>query len=310
MLRNYSVQCAIYSSYERSQELVRERCGERLLSDQRIYEQVAEEASKIVQSQAELIVEQAEAGAKVAATEVNIYDEQSKEVIWLGDGVSVSEQKARRNKVPKIGKERCTINVSMLQKKDGGYKTIVAGQGIDSVALTKAIISQEYGGEGMNLPVVAITDGARSLKNESKAIFGEQVVHLLDWYHLEAKVYQLMTQIAANKKSKESANLFLIDKLWRGKTAEAIKYLAEMTAKNPTKKEELIGYLEKNQKYIINYERRKSVHKTIGSGRIEKRNDTLVARRQKGAGMAWSAQGALNLALVAASFSSVGRGAI
>jgi hypothetical protein len=73
-----------------------------------------------------------------------------------------------------------------------------------------------------------------------------------------------------------------------------------MDAKNKEKQEELIGYLEKNERYIIDYDRRKSVGKIIGSGRTEKQNDILVSKRQKRKAMAWSAKGYRNLAIVTA----------
>jgi hypothetical protein len=44
---------------------------------------------------------------------------------------------------------------------------------------------------------------------------------------------------------------------------------------------ELIGYLEKHHSEIINYEGRRKVGKSIGSGRIEKGVDLVVGHRQK-----------------------------
>ena len=54
-----------------------------------------------------------------------------------------------------------------------------------------------------------------------------------------------------------------------------------MRVRNPEKWSELIGYLEKHQSEIINYNRRRLVCKTIGSGRMEKGVDLTVGRRQK-----------------------------
>lgn len=54
-----------------------------------------------------------------------------------------------------------------------------------------------------------------------------------------------------------------------------------MRVRNPEKWSELIGYLEKHQSEIINYNRRRLVGKTIGSGRMEKGVDLTVGRRQK-----------------------------
>jgi hypothetical protein len=73
-----------------------------------------------------------------------------------------------------------------------------------------------------------------------------------------------------------------------------------MVAKNQVKRDELVGYLEKNESHIIDYDRRKAAGKIIGSGRTEKRNDTIVSKRQKRKAMAWSSKGSRNLAIVTA----------
>lgn len=232
----------------------------------------------------------------------DLYNSQTQEVIWFADEICVCEQKAERDKKAKKGRERVTTEIAMLEQKDGKYQTIVGGEGINRVDLYKAEVIAEYGEQAKELAVVAITDGARNLKKEVKEVFGEEVSHFLDWYHLEAKVYQLMTQIAPGKKVKEKAQDKIINELWRGESEKAIKYLAEIEARNQGKKEELRGYLEKNKGSIINYEKRKEAKKVIGSGRMEKQNDVIVASRQKRKGMSWSKSGSRNLAIVTAHF--------
>jgi hypothetical protein len=116
-----------------------------------------------------------------------------------------------------------------------------------------------------------ISDGATCLKNQNKAIFGQNVRHILDWYHLSAKIKQLMSQIAPNKAIKEEMIALLLNYLWQGKTITALIALKFLVPKNKVKHEELVGYLEKNEGYIIDYERRQKADKSIGSGRMEKK---------------------------------------
>ncbi len=92
----------------------------------------------------------------------------------------------------------------------------------------------------------------------------------------------------------------LISQLWRGESQQAINQLEAIEARNLMKRDELKGYLEKNKDYIINYEKRKEAKKVIGSGRMEKQNDVVVASRQKRKGMSWSKSGSRNLAIVTA----------
>ena len=304
LLQAYTLRAATQVSYARVSEWVAERTGTARVSDQRAQQLVQEEAAALTQAQAQLIATSAVVPAAVQAVAVDVYDAAAAEVVWLGDGVCVSEQKAVRDKQPKAGKERTTTDLTMLQRQDGSYQTVVAGAGIDAVQLGRTVVWQEYGARAAQLPVVAISDGARSIKKEVQEIFGAQVTHFLDWYHVEAKVHQLLSQIAPNKVVKEATTQTMLQALWQGHAAEACAALRAVAAKNGTKQGELLGYLEKNEAYLIDYEKRQQAGKVIGSGRMEKQNDVVVAQRQKRKGMSWSKQGSLSLAMVTAQLSS------
>ena len=68
--------------------------------------------------------------------------------------------------------------------------------------------------------------------------------------------------------------------------------------KNQDKWQELIGYLEKHQAEIINYNRCSRAGKTIGSGQAEKKVDLTVGSRQKHRGMSLSSKGSRALCLL------------
>jgi hypothetical protein len=149
------------------------------------------------------------------------------------------------------------------------------------------------------LPIVAITDGARSIRITLHELFGEDLFIILDWYHLRLKVKNLMSMIAINKTLKELYIKDLGALLWRGKAVEALEYIAQITeVKNQDKLDELAGYIQKHQSEIIDYYTRQLAGKTIGSGRCEKANDIIVANRQKKKGMAWSISGSKALAII------------
>ncbi|GBC61718.1 hypothetical protein DENIS_2680 [Desulfonema ishimotonii] len=57
-----------------------------------------------------------------------------------------------------------------------------------------------------------------------------------------------------------------------------------------------VSYIEKHKSEIINYELRKPVGKTIGSGRVEKACDQVVGFRQKKKGMSRGKVGSRALA--------------
>jgi hypothetical protein len=302
LLREFSLRYCTVLSYEKTSRLVADRCGTTRLSDQRLGKMVWEKAAELTHQQAVLVEESQLPASAVKAVKVDLYDAQAEEVIWLSDGICVCEQKAKRDKKAKVGKERTTTDLAMLKCRDGSYKTIVVGEGVEKVGYYQAEIVAEYGERSKSLAVVAISDGARSLKKEAQKVFGEEVCHILDWYHLQAKVYQLMSQIAVNKEAKEEANQKIINLLWEGESKKAVNYLRAMASKNESKQLELRGYIEKNENYIINYKKRKEAGKLIGSGRMEKENDVIVAIRQKGVGMSWSKLGSHSLAMVTSYF--------
>ncbi len=72
----------------------------------------------------------------------------------------------------------------------------------------------------------------------------------------------------------------------------------QVSVKNQDKWQELIDYLNKYHSEIINYNRRRQVGKTIGSGRMEKGVDLAVGLRQKNKGMSWSRLGSRALSLL------------
>jgi hypothetical protein len=303
LLRDFSAKYASLLSYEQVAHLVESRLGNDKLSDQRIFHIVSEYAEAIRIAQESQIKSCESIAYSCEAKPVDIYHSESAEVIFLSDGVCVSEQKSIRDGVQKVGKERTTTDVMMLQTSLSDtktYKTIVAATGIDVVKLVQSELLLAYGQAVHSLPIVAISDGARSIKHQNREIFGKNVVHILDWYHLQAKVHQLMSQIAPSKACKEECSALIMNYLWQGKVIQAVLVLKFMFTKNETKRAELVGYLQKNETHIIDYEKRKAAGKIIGSGRTEKQNDVLVSKRQKRKAMAWSPQGSRNLAIVTA----------
>ena len=301
-LNSFILKYATKMSYASVKDLVSSTCGNTTISSQQIWRIVKDNGLAISKNQATQIESFNASGAEISVKKVDIYDSEAVEILYLCDDVCVKEQKEKRDEIPKEGKTFCNTRMSMLQKDDGSYQRIVAGLGIDNVAYNKAILWQNYGKK--QLPIVAISDGASSLKNDLKAIFGVDIVHILDWYHLHKKIHQTLSMIST-KEDKMLHSKTLVNYLWQGKTVEAIEYLKAIKAKNESSKAMLITYLVKNESIIINYKKRKENAKTIGSGRTEKANDILVAKRQKYNGMAWTKNGSLANTLTTANINAM-----
>ena len=140
--------------------------------------------------------------------------------------------------------------------------------------------------------LLLIADGARSLRNfftDTLAALADKTM-ILDWHHLKQKCLELGSRICRGKLAKAQLLRRLYRRLWRGDVAGAIAVLeAERgETKNEAKLDELIGYLQARQAWMVNYRQRRIERRYIGSAQVEKANDLLVARRQKNRGMQWS----------------------
>jgi hypothetical protein len=314
--------CSYYSnrmSYEEVALLVERTSGERLLSDQKIGQIVSNTALKISQEIHKNTIATLENFNRQVVevnSQVEIYSPEVKEILLFDDGIQVRSQKAYRQPKAKPGEEKTdqfslklknsaiSTDIVLVQKNTGRFEYIAAPitlDGKDLLSLTdvvKAFVIQEYGRE-TPLNLVAVTDGARGIRERLFAVFGATVMVILDWYHLCKKLRELMSMIAVNQVEKQQHLKFLLAQLWQGKTAIALEYLKhQVNPKNRDKWQELMNYLERHQHEIVNYKRRSQASKTIGSGRVEKGVDLTVGRRQKNKGMSWSRLGSKALSLL------------
>ena len=290
-------------SYEKMHKLLTQITGKEVLSSsgvQSYLERKAERISNVWLAQSQTAIKTISAVADIA-----IYEEASPEVILMMDDVGVKAQKPQK-KVARTDKDakRLDTTVVLIQDTKANYHYATKGiskQGETIYSIEQAIIDKvcELHKVEVPLPIVAITDGARSIRLTLQSIFGLSVCIILDWYHLQLKVKNLMSMIAVNKKDKELHISELKLLLWNGNAPEAMIYIDNIRdVKNIEKKQELRDYLEKHQVEIINYGLRQASKKTIGSGRVEKANDLIIAHRQKKKGMAWSRTGSSSLAII------------
>lgn len=293
-------------SYEEVAKLIARNTGEQLLSDQSIWRIVVAKAAQISELKQQQVAERLKkAKMPAVASEVSIYDKKAAEVLLFDDGIQVKEQKAQRDKKEVEQKTRVNTDVAMLQKRDGTFQYLIAGiseTGEEIVSLEeviKAQIHSEYSRRKTPLPIVAITDGAKSIRNTLLTIFGITITIILDWYHLHKKVSEFLSMIARNKREKLKHRDKIFPLLWKGETQAALSYLAsEVEARNPARLEGLVAYLQKHEPEIINYERRQLAGKSIGSGRMEKAVDQVIGKRQKDNSMSWSRKGSKALAVL------------
>lgn len=290
-------------SYSRMSCLLTEVCGHEVLSRSGVQSFLNCRAVSI--SEKWLLESKKDLSEIVVDAQIDLMCGNSSEVILMMDDVGVKAQKPHKN-VERVCEDakRLDTTVVLVQDHKGDYEYATSGidkNGATIYPIKQAIIDKLVKLHDISkpLPIVAITDGARSIRLTLQAIFGMTVCIILDWYHLQHKVKNLMSMIAPNKELKEVYINDLKSLLWKGEAIEAMIYLDNIDqVKNQLKHKELRDYIEKHKAEIINYGLRQSVGKTIGSGRGEKANDLIVAHRQKKKGMAWSKAGSASIAII------------
>jgi hypothetical protein len=233
----------------------------------------------------------------------DLYNTVSKEIMIFIDDVGVKAQKPH-HKIARqdLDAKRFDTTVILLQTPEASFETLT--QGLEEEKPTENLgkrlkqrLKEHYPQE--RLPVVSITDGGRSIRLFLQAHLGEGICIILDWWHWHKKICDLLSMISASKEQKAQDIGEWSALLWQGKVAAAEQYLlARSKVKNSNKHAELLTYLDKHRLEIIDYQKRQQASKPIGSGRGEKANDRVVARRQKNQGMSWSLKGSRALAIL------------
>jgi hypothetical protein len=308
-------------SYEEVSGLLERVSGKASLSAQGIWNTVHEHVQVLSEQLTEEYKLELEAEQPtldiLTAVELDVYDGAASEILLFEDGILVKKQKEKRENPDarllnqassgdsQKKRQNVLSDVVLLEISPGQFEYLlppINAEGEFRMPLHEVIlqrINHYYGSWTKPLPLVVISDGAKSIRNRLERMFGLGVCVILDWYHLSQKIRDLMSMIGQNKAEKTTHINQLLNLLWQGKAAEAITYLnTQVKVRNPEKQQELLTYLEKHQAEIIDYERRRQAGKSIGSGRMEKAVDQVIGHRQKRKGMSWRPQGSRGLALL------------
>ena len=194
-------------SYEKVSKLLTQVTGSDVLSSTGVQSYLVCRAESI--SQCWLSQSHTDIKEIAALSDILIYEADEQEVIVLMDDVGVKAQKPHKQVARQAADaKRLDTTVILVQDADKTYH--YATKGIDKTGKTiysveQAIIDKvsQLHDISKPIPIVAVTDGARSIRLVLQSIFGISVCIILDWYHLQLKVKNLMSMIAYNKTDKE-----------------------------------------------------------------------------------------------------------
>ena len=227
-----------------------------------------------------------------------------KECIYVyADDVLVKHQKDSHKPDSKRDSKFVYNSVISIQHGDKQYS--IASKGMREAF--KRLMAFLLSGHLLeNRQLIFISDGATEIRDCIEQYFWfRQHTLYLDWFHLQQKCYQyLSSALKCGKKMKEDKERIekrLYGILWTGNTKGALDYIDSIESKYIKSQDaidSLKGYIERKKEYIPCYAIRKGLGLHNSSNPVEKDNDLLVAKRQKGKGMAWSVDGSAALAAI------------
>jgi hypothetical protein len=308
-LWEYSSWLSLNSSYEHVEAILDRQTGAPVLSSGKIQRLVVQKALMISQEQCLAVQQTEHIAMPPISTSFDLYSCEEEELIVFEDGILVKGQKTTRKcksrpVIQSTKKEKTFQSVDMaeIRDKEGQKKRLIGGIGLKSVALTQVMaahVKTNFTDYGKPLRVVAITDGATSIRLHLESVFGPDVIRILDWFHLKKKVNEMCITVCLSQTERKVAAKKILHHCWVGKVDMAIKFLKqEVKSRNQVAFEKLNNYLDKHTIEMVDYEKRQKLGKCIGSGEIETTVKQAVASRQKTKGMSWSEQGSKALAIL------------
>lgn len=301
-LRSRAVFWANRLSYGDVAHLLEQMSGFPVLSEDGVWRLVQRQAQVFDAAQRQAIQASAALPEPEYVACADLYAPESAEFVVMTDGIGVKAQKPTRERAGQLKKakieKRHDTDVLIVPRRDGEEQVLCEGVSGSwtLVEAARSFLKQEW--SGALLPVVALTDGAKTIRADLTALFGEGVRIVLDWYHLQKRVYEQLSMAAHSMKERAEWQNQVLAWLWRGKVVEARAFLSGLTIRSAKALADLLGYLDKHASEIIDYERRQRAGKPIGCGRMEKCVDQVVGHRQKGKGMSWTKAGSRALALL------------
>lgn len=219
------------------------------------------------------------------------------------DDVGVQRQKDKRT--GSYTKDKKRVENTVIHVEADGRKHVITAIGMHNAftLLMAFLISNGLLGSRR---IVFFSDGAQNIRSCIEAFFSFRmpVVHMLDWYHLEKRMKELLSMaVKGNKEAKATMRNVIGRMLWAGNVDEAVAYLEaipEKTIKNQQRLDEAVDYLKRRKPHIPCYALRSLLGYRNSSNPAEKANDRVVAVRQKHNGMSWSSVGSSSLALITA----------
>lgn len=219
-----------------------------------------------------------------------------------GVGVQAQDRTGKTKGEWAGGSKECKVASILKQKGDqieevgtfGTWERITGFRKLVEMTMLSAI-----GIVGLFTELIIISDGAKWIRNlRENIVFLKRAIWILDWFHVKDRIEKLLRALEIDTESKRANTIRKL--LWFGSVDEAIKRIEKLPIAKGKEKREMqkaakngcINYLENQREGIVNYQLYQMKGYFVGSGFIEKKNDTLIKNRMvRQKRMRWSQVG-------------------
>lgn len=234
-LREFYSYYANRLSYRETEKLLTRQTGGKAYGARHLQHKVLQESKAMAPYQL-----RAQAGQQLSlnfADGVDLYSAVAGEVTYLDDGVGVKKQKPCRHEPHQPAcRGRVQTDVVVIGSPAAGYgylsSALARARGMGLEELIGVSLSQRY--HNGRLPLVALTDGARSIRARLRRLFGPDAPVVLDWYHLSKKIRTYFSRLSLDKQVKEDHVEQMQGYLWRGQVSEALIYSEQRPGRGPS----------------------------------------------------------------------------
>jgi hypothetical protein len=183
-----------------------------------------------------------------------------------------------------------------------GWRYVLAEATAQGLWLQVGALLLELGVLSGERRLLVLGDGASWIRGWFEGLGISPKAMIVCWWHLRKRCYESMSTAGGPKERRRAFEKELLGQLWEGRVDAAVELLrgALDWVRTPKGVEDLIGYLEKRQAFLPDYQQRQREGLWIASTRVEKFNDWAVSARCKHRGMSWSPEGVLALAALEA----------
>jgi hypothetical protein len=280
------------ASYRKAAKQLAEKAGtEQLISTSTVWNKKQEKGKELEQNQNDF-VQQVQSGKKVTLP-VGVPSNSTRRIEDGTIQVQLDEVKTKSQEENKKWNLTYTATIETAE----GVCYYLAGRSVEQLTMVLMAYLMMLGYMDKSLEVVS--DGATWISDWVGSITQVPVVQILCWFHLRKRIYESLGAVGLAKEQRELLEHEILGLLWQGKTAQVVWILWELRSKSrvPKRIDDLMGYLLRKKRLIVDYEARRGESLWLASTRVEGWNDTAVADRCKHRRASWTASGVLAVAL-------------